>query len=92
MGKNPRILQSGKTSPDVYAAMWEALTQALPWKGELCNRRKDGTEYFQFVHISPIRQPDGRVTHYVAFNEDITEKRRLGEELDLHRNRLEQLV
>lgn len=92
MGKNPRILQSGKTPRATYDAMWDALARQVPWKGELCNCRKDGSEYYEFVHISPIRQPDGRVTHYVALNEDITEKRRLGEELDLHRNKLEQLV
>lgn len=92
IGQNPRLLQSDKAESSVYQAMWAVLTQGQPWKGELCNRRKDGTEYFQFVHVSPIRQADGRVSHYVAFNEDITEKRRLGEELDLHRNKLEQLV
>ena len=69
-----------------------ALTQGLPWKGEFINRRKDGGEYVEFAIITPLRQPDGRVTHYVAVKEDITEKKRIGEELDRHRHHLEELV
>ena len=92
IGQNPRILQSGKTPPEAYRALWEALTQGRPWKGEFCNRRKDGSEYIEFAIITPLRQPDGRITHYVAVKENITEKKRNAEELDRHRHRLEELV
>ncbi|MDP1605292.1 MAG: PAS domain S-box protein [Rhodocyclaceae bacterium] len=92
LGQNPRTLQSGQTPPDTYLAMWAALTQGQPWQGELINRKKDGSEYVEFAVITPIRQDDGRVSHYVAVKEDITEKKRLGAELDLHRHHLEDLV
>ncbi len=92
IGQNPRILHSGKTPPEAYRAMWEALTLGHPWKGEFCNRRKDGSEYIEFAIITPLRQPDGQITHYVAVKEDITEKKRNAEELDRHRHRLEELV
>ncbi|MCX7173026.1 MAG: PAS domain S-box protein [Proteobacteria bacterium] len=92
IGKNPRILQSGKTSRQTYAALWDALTHERAWKGELYNRRKDGSEFIEFVHITPIRQPDGNITHYLAVKEDITEKKHMGEELDRHRHHLEDLV
>ncbi len=92
MGKNPRILQSGKTPPETYAALWDALHNGRPWKGVLHNRRKGGGEYIEFAHIAPLRQPDGTITHYVAVKEDITEKKRLGQELDKHRHHLEELV
>ena len=92
LGANPRILQSGKTPPERYVAMWDTLTNGRPWKGELHNRRKDGSEYLEFVIITPLRQADGTISHYVAIKEDITEKKRLGLELDRHRNHLEELV
>jgi PAS domain S-box-containing protein len=92
IGRNPRILQSGKTPGTTYIAMWTTLTEGRPWKGELYNRRKNGDEYVEFAIITPLREADGRVTHYVAVKEDITEKKRLGEELDGHRHHLEQLV
>ena len=56
------------------------------------NRRKDGSEYDEFAIITPLRQPDGTVTHYVAVKDDITEKKRIGAELDQYRNHLEELV
>jgi two-component system sensor histidine kinase/response regulator len=92
LGKNPRILHSGQTPPETYASMWEQLVQGLPWKGEFFNRRKDGSEYVEFAIVTPIHQPDGSISHYVAVKEDITEKRRVGRELDQHRHHLEQLV
>jgi len=92
IGKNPRILQSGKTPPETYASLWAALSQGQPWKGELHNRRKDGSEYFEFAIITPLHQADGTISHYVAVKEDITEKKRIGIELDRHRDHLQQLV
>ncbi|MDP2822089.1 MAG: MASE3 domain-containing protein [Sulfuritalea sp.] len=92
IGRNPRFLHSGKTPRATYVALWDALAQSRPWKGEFINRRKDGSEYVEFAIVTPIRQPDGHVTHYVAVKEDITEKKRLGEELDRHREHLEELV
>jgi PAS domain S-box-containing protein len=92
IGRNPKILSSGKMPPEAYAAMWTALAEGRPWKGEFYNRHKKGTEYIEFAIITPIRQPDGRVTHYVAVKEDITEKKRVGRELDRHRHHLEELV
>ena len=92
IGQNPRILHSGRTPKSTYDSLWQALSQGQPWKGEFFNKRKDGSEYTEFAIITPIRQPDGRITHYVAVKEDITEKKRLGEELDQHRYHLEDLV
>ena len=92
LGRNPRILHSGNTPAETYAAMWATLAQGRIWKGEFHNRRKDGSEYLEFASIAPIRSRDGRVTHYLAVKEDISEKKRLGLELDRHRHHLEELV
>ncbi len=92
LGKNPRVLQSGHTSPTAYQEMWQALTQGQPWKGDFWNRKKDGSEYVEFAHLAPIRDAAGNITHYLAVKEDITEKKRLAKELDRHRMHLEELV
>jgi PAS domain S-box-containing protein len=92
IGQNPRLLHSGRTLRETYIAFWEAMVQGLPWKGEFINRRKDGSEYVELAVISPLRQADGRISHYVAVQEDITEKKRIGAELDQHRHHLENLV
>ncbi|AWI78991.1 histidine kinase [Parazoarcus communis] len=92
IGQNPRVLQSGKTSKDSYDSLWSGLVDGRPWKGEFINKRADGSEYVEFAIITPLRQPDGRVTHYVAVKEDVTEKKRIGVELDQYRSHLEDLV
>lgn len=92
LGRNPKMLHSGKTPPETYASLWETLGQGKTWQGQFYNRRKDGSEYISFAIIAPLRQPDGAITHYVAVNEDITERKRLGEELDRHRHHLEDMV
>ena len=92
IGRNPRILQSGKAPCATYEALWEALTHGRTWEGEFINRRKDGSEYTEVASVTPIRQADGGISHYVAVKEDVTEKKRLAEELDRHRHHLEELV
>ncbi len=92
IGQNPHMLQSGKTPRATYDSLWTTLGSGQPWKGEFINIRKDGSEFVVSALITPLRQPDGRVTHYVAVKEDVTEKKRIGEELDQHRHHLEELV
>jgi len=92
LGRNPRFLQSGRTPRATYVELWRALNAGDSWSGEFFNRRKDGSEFTEFAIVTPLRQADGRITHYVAVKEDITEKRRLGRELDRHRHHLEELV
>ncbi len=92
IGKNPRILQSGRTPAQNYVAMWQALQQGRIWKGEFHNRRKDGSEYIEFAIIAPMRQADDSISHFVAVKEDITERKRIALELDQHRHHLEALV
>ncbi len=77
MGQNPRILHSGKTPKERYSEMWSQLTQGKNWKGEFINCRKDGTEYTELISISPVRQADGSITHYLAIKEDITQKKQM---------------
>ncbi|MHB1312445.1 MAG: PAS domain S-box protein [Gemmatimonadaceae bacterium] len=92
MGRNPRILHSGETSRDTYDALWRALTAGETWTGEFYNRRKDGSTYIELAVVSPLRQPDGTITHYVSVKEDITERKRIDQELARHRDHLMELV
>ena len=81
LGRNPRFLHSGLTDPATFKAMWARLTQAEPWSGELINRRKSGEVYWEEVHISPVRDEEGVITHYVAVKLDITERKELNQHL-----------
>ena len=92
IGQNPRILQSGDTPPETYQQMWKTLSAGNIWRGELINRRKDGSTYIELATISPVRSSNGSISQYVAVKEDISEQRRIQEELAAHRQHLEQLV
>lgn len=92
IGKNPRILQSGQTPRATYEAMWRTLTAGESWRGELRNRRKTGEQYIEYAVITPVRDEQGKITNYLAIKDDITEKKRMGEELTAYRNHLEELV
>ncbi len=81
LGRNPNMLQSGKTAPDVYEDLWRALKSGKSWRGELINRRKNGEEFVEHAIISPIRQADGTVTHYMGVKHDLTEIRRAQAEI-----------
>jgi len=92
IGQNARILNSGRTPAETYFAMWQALNEGLTWKGEFTNKRKDGSEYVEFAIVSPVRQPDGQISHYIALKEDITQRKLAAQELAQYREKLEELV
>ncbi|BBI99333.1 hypothetical protein FGKAn22_10260 [Ferrigenium kumadai] len=82
IGSNPRIFKSDKTPQKTYDDMWAHLTRGELWRGELINRRKDGSEHVESATIFPVRQSDGRITNYLAIKEDITEKRQNEERIE----------
>jgi PAS domain S-box-containing protein len=88
-GKNPRILKSGKTPPELYEQLWRTISSGKQWRGEFMNRKKNGVLYWESVSISPINDDSGKITHYVAVKEDITERRRIQEMLRDARDELE---
>lgn len=81
IGKNPRFLKSGKTSPNAHDEMWLSITKGSSWQGEFINKRKDGTEYIYFISVSPVMDINGRITHYIAIEEDITEQKQTMEKI-----------
>ncbi len=81
IGKNPRILKSGKNSQKTYEELWAAVTSGKTWHGELLNKKKNGDLYWENVTISPIKNSVGIITHYVAVKEDITKQKETIKEL-----------
>jgi PAS domain S-box-containing protein len=81
IGQNPRILKSGRHSREYYAELWQTIQGGHDWHGILENRRKDGTHFFEQTLISPVKDADGRLTHFIALKEDITERLRLEDQL-----------
>ena len=92
IGKNPRILQSGKTPAQTYQALKHAMSLGQNWTGEFINKRKDGSEFIESVTIAPLRQADGIITHFIGVKSDISEQKHIAEELENYRHHLEDLV
>ena len=92
LGRNPRFLHSQQTPRETYVDMWRTLATGQTWRGEFINRRKNGEIYVESAIISPMHQADGRVSHYVAIKEDISENKLMMGELKQHREHLEELV
>ena len=81
-GQNPRIFKSGETPEEVYRDLWQTIQAGRVWAGEFRNRKKDGLPYIVSAKISPILLKSGAITGYLAIQEDITETRRLQQQLE----------
>lgn len=88
IGKNPRILKSGETSQEEYRNLWNTLLSGGIWRGELHNRKKNGELFWEAAAISPVRDQSGKITHFLAVKEDITERKRLEQEVEKHNREL----
>ncbi len=82
LGKNSRILKSGDKGPEEYKELWETITVGKEWHGEFHNKTKGGKLYLVSATISPIRDPSGRITHFLGIKEDITERKRVDDALN----------
>lgn len=80
-GKTPRILKSGAHPQELYSEMWRTLLEGRVWRGELTNRRKDGSFYEAENSITPVRTEGEEISHFVAVQRDVTERKRAEEEL-----------
>ncbi len=81
IGQNPRILKSGKMPEELYKDLWDTITHGKVWKGEMINRRKDGALIWEYLVISPLFNEQGEITHFLASKENITEKKKLENDL-----------
>jgi diguanylate cyclase (GGDEF)-like protein/PAS domain S-box-containing protein len=75
MGKNPRVLKTGKTPPETYKQLWQTISNGMKWEGEFYNKKKNGEEFVEHAVISPIFNEQGKITHYMAIKDDITARK-----------------
>ena len=75
LGQSTRMLASGRQSPEFYRDLWQSLNETGVWEGEICNRRKNGEEFPEWLTISAVRDAQGKVTNYVASLTDISERK-----------------
>ena len=83
IGQNPRVLQSGEHDKAFYEGMWLTLTQGDVWQGEMLNKRKDGSTFWEHATISPVMDAKGKTTHYLAIKDDISDRKRAEAETKL---------
>ena len=91
MGKNPRILKSGHTSSKEYNELWKTIASGDDWNGEFLNVKKDGTKFWESVHISAIKNKENDIINYLAIKEDITEKKKVNEQINFLAHALENI-
>ncbi len=75
IGQNPNMLKSEKQNPEYYRDLWNTITAGNIWRGELINRRKNGTLYTEKMTIAPVRDLENAISNYIAIKEDVTDRR-----------------
>ena len=90
-GQNPRLLKSGQQTASVYEELWREIAAGRDWRGELVNRKKDGSLHTELVVIAPVKNAQGVITHFVAMKGDITGAKQAGEALRVSEERLRNL-
>lgn len=90
IGLNTRILKSGTTPGSQYINLWETIRSGREWRGEFKNKKKNGEFYWEDVSISPILDDNGKISHYVSVQEDITDRRILINQLIEARDKAEE--
>ncbi len=83
LGADPRIFQSRTVGSETYEDMWETISHGRIWRGELVSQRKDGPGYVELTTMTPVRDPNGTIRHYLAMKQDISELKRA--EAEIHR-------
>lgn len=78
-GENPRLLKSGEMASAEYSHLWKTIQAGNEWQGEFCNRKRDGQLFWESATISPVRDSQGRITHFVKVAEDITHRKQTDE-------------
>jgi PAS domain S-box-containing protein len=76
LGKNPRILNSGKTPEETFQNLWQTISSGNTWTGELINKKKNGELYYEEAIITPVKNGNELITHYIAIKSDITLRKR----------------
>ncbi|MCH8485978.1 MAG: PAS domain S-box protein [Candidatus Cyclonatronum sp.] len=92
IGQNPRILKSGNQQKYYYEQLWSTLLSGKNWKGELINKRKDGSTYFEYQTITPIFNEENEITHFIAVKQDVTDQKEYEQKLLAQNETLKQIA
>jgi len=92
IGNNPKLLKSGETSEEEYTKLWGNISNGKEWRGIFHNKRKNGEMYWESSSIAPIFDNNGKITHYMAIKEDITERKAIQENMLLNEERFRQVA
>jgi PAS domain S-box-containing protein len=92
LGKTPGLLNSGDLPVENYQQMWAAIKAGVEWHGESHNRKKNGVLYWESASISPVRDADGNITHFIAVIEDITTGKQAALELAEAKQFLDRII
>ena len=85
IGKNPRILKTENSSPEMYKNIWQTILQGKEWKGEFLNKKKNGELYWELASISSVKNNNGEIVNFLAIKEDITARKQTEETLENER-------
>ncbi len=92
LGKKSNVLRSGFHPDNFYNQLWDTISSGQEWRGEFLNKKKNNELYWDSSSISPIFNSEGKITHFVSIQQDITHQKMIEEELQRHRQQLESLV
>lgn len=81
LGKNPRVLKSGVQDAPFYEALWKTILSGKVWRGELVNRRKDGTVYHEEMTVTPVRTGGDQISHFIAIKQNVSERKNMEREM-----------
>jgi PAS domain S-box-containing protein len=83
IGKNARIFHAGHLPKEEYAALWKTIKSGKTWQGQVMNRRKDRTYFWEEITISAVKNLDGKISNYILLQNDISEKKQIIHDLIL---------
>ncbi|TKG92836.1 PAS domain S-box protein [Puteibacter caeruleilacunae] len=89
LGKRLTLLKSGYHTKDYYDELWDTILSGSSWQGEFKNKRKNGELYWEEAIISPIKNTEGEITHFLAIKEDITRRKKMIKELKTAKEKAE---
>lgn len=92
VGKTPRILNSGMNPPELFEDLWKTILSGRKWSGTIINKKKRGEIYYEEIVISPVMNDAGAITNFIGIKTDITERKKLEDELKLSRDKLRALA
>ncbi len=91
IGENQSILGAGDKFPEKDRQMWDTILSGKDWHGEFHNKKKNGELYWESASISPIQNDQGEITHFIEIKEDITEKKKMIDELIKAKEKAEEM-